>query len=112
MSYKKLSCGDHYGCLGVPVGFPGGMCSNSCKNLGEGEVCGSIANLQGFNDCLGRREPFATCLATNVRPGSLKSCDAETACRPDYICAKISATQGGCIPPYFLFQLRVDGHNF
>lgn len=111
-NYKKISCGEDYGCLGVPVGFPGGMCSKSCKNLAPGEVCGGIANLQGFNDCLGRREPFASCLSHNVRPGSLKACDAQSACRPDYICAKISATQGGCIPPYFLFQLRVDGHNF
>ncbi len=109
---KNLSCNKGYRCQNVPVGFPGGMCSNNCSSLKEGEICGSIANLQGFNDCLARTEPFATCLSGNVRPGALKACDQNNACRPDYICARISGNKGGCIPPYFLFQLRVDGHNF
>ncbi|WP_437943724.1 hypothetical protein WMF27_00680 [Sorangium sp. So ce281] len=25
-------------------------------------------------------------------------------------CARTSSGEGACIPPYFLFQLRVDGH--
>jgi hypothetical protein len=109
---KTLTCDKGYRCQNVPVGFPGGMCSHNCSTLKDGEICGSIANLQGFNDCLARTEPFATCLSGNVRPGALKACDQNHACRSDYICARISGNKGGCIPPYFLFQLRVDGHNF
>lgn len=30
--------------------------------------------------------------------------------RDDYICARTPDGNGACIPPYFLFQLRVDGH--
>jgi hypothetical protein len=51
----------------------------------------------------------------------LKGCDANEPCRDDYICARTAAghsaskdarerAHGACIPPYFLFQLRVDGH--
>ena len=77
--------------------------------------------LQGFNACLAARRPFAECLRNNVRPAVLKGCDANEPCRDDYICARTAAghsaskdarerAHGACIPPYFLFQLRVDGH--
>jgi len=100
------------------VGFPGGMCARSdCGRLQAGEACGSIAILQGFNACLAARRPFAQCLQNNVRPAVLKGCDANEPCRDDYICARTAVRHsagerpdGACIPPYFLFQLRVDGH--
>jgi hypothetical protein len=98
-------------CEDTSVGFPGGMCSGGCEGLREGETCGSIAELAGFNGCLSRgKDPFAKCLRENVRPGALKSCSETEACRDDYICARTAAGAGACIPPYFLFQLRVDGH--
>ncbi|WP_224367834.1 hypothetical protein [Hyalangium versicolor] len=107
----EVSCGPGRHCEDTAVGFPGGMCSGGCENLRPGEVCGSIAVLQTFNKCLSRgRLPFARCLRENVRPGALQSCDETQLCRDDYLCAKVSETQGACIPPYFLFQLRVDGH--
>ncbi len=92
------------------VGFPGGMCTPACDALGEDGVCGKIAILRGFNDCLARREPFARCLADNVTPAGLRGCDEHMPCRDDYICARSGAGRGACIPPYFLFQMRVDGH--
>lgn len=43
----------------------------------------------------------------------LQKCDARNACRDDYVCARVpgpnASTVGGCVPPYFIFQLRVDG---
>ncbi|MDD9968221.1 MAG: hypothetical protein OXR73_18425 [Myxococcales bacterium] len=33
----------------------------------------------------------------------------------DYLCARmpgLPSGQGACVPPYFLGQLRVDGHGF
>ncbi|KFE64002.1 hypothetical protein DB31_2414 [Hyalangium minutum] len=108
---EELRCGSGRICEDTSVGFPGGMCSGNCQNLRQGEVCGSIAVLQTFNHCLSRgRLPFAQCLRENVRPGALQSCSETELCRDDYLCAKVSETQGACIPPYFLFQLRVDGH--
>jgi hypothetical protein len=103
-------CGPSSVCESIDVGFPGGMCSGSCINLHSGETCGSIAILQGFNACLAARKPFTDCLRDNVRAAALKACSETEPCRDDFICARTQEGQGACIPPYFLFQLRVDGH--
>ena len=43
-------------------------------------------------------------------PAALRACDVDSPCRDDYICARSGSERGVCLPPYFLFQLRVDGH--
>ncbi len=104
-------CGSNSVCEDTSVGFPNGMCAGSCANLKAGETCGSIAILHEFNSCLATGKiPFAKCLSENVRPASMQECDSDKFCRDDYICARTSSGKGSCIPPYFLFQLRVDGH--
>jgi hypothetical protein len=40
----------------------------------------------------------------------LRACDADQPCRDDYLCALTPAGKGACLPPYFVFQMRVDGH--
>jgi hypothetical protein len=97
-------------CNSNRVGFPGGMCTASCDDLPDGATCGVIAELTPFNNCLARKTPFPRCLAEHVFPAGLRACSAEAPCREDYICARTPSGQGTCIPPYFLFQLRVDGH--
>jgi hypothetical protein len=104
----KRSCGAGV-CERNAVGFPGGMCAGRCGNGDEDAVCGAIAILTDFNDCLAQRKPFAACIRDNARPAALRRCDALHPCRDDYICARAEGS-GACIPPYFLFQLRVDGH--
>ena len=86
------------------------MCADHCGALPAGAACGVIAVLAPFNACLARRRPFPECLAQHVSPAGLRACDATTPCRDDYICARTPEGRGACIPPYFLFQLRVDGH--
>ncbi|HEX2881194.1 MAG TPA: hypothetical protein VHO25_16800 [Polyangiaceae bacterium] len=103
-------CGAHAVCERSGVGFPGGMCAKSCAALQPGERCGSIAVLDGFNTCLARHEPFEQCIQSHARPAALRACSANEPCRDDYVCARTAAGDGACIPPYFLFQLRVDGH--
>jgi hypothetical protein len=52
-------------------------------------------------------------LRLHTRPGQLRQCSARHACRDDYICSQNEGHPPGsgvCIPPYFLFQMRVDGH--
>ncbi len=100
-------------CESTSVGFPGGMCSGACTALDKDGMCGKIAVLGGFNQCLAANKPFGECLNQHTRPGQLRSCSAQQPCRDDYICAQtedFSKGQGACIPPYFLFQMRVDGH--
>jgi hypothetical protein len=104
------SCGEGRVCEANSVGFPGGMCSGGCASLPEDAACGGIALLDEFNACLGRGTPFEQCIASTTRPGALRACGFHSPCRDDYVCAR--GSKGGvCMPPYFLFQLRVDGHQ-
>lgn len=101
-------------CEKTAVGFPGGMCSGPCKAGDPNGTCGGIAILGDFNQCLAEQRPFGDCLAKHTRPGNLRSCSAQAPCRDDYICAQAEGQpegRGACIPPYFLFQMRVDGHS-
>jgi hypothetical protein len=130
-SVSLESCGDMI-CNRSGVGFPGGMCTADCGD--DGTVCGPIAVLDSFNACLARGESFLTCIRGNVNPAGLRACDAEHSCRDDYVCARgavgkaavgeaqvgetpVGKTplgeieRGVCLPPYFVFQLRVDGHS-
>ncbi len=104
-------------CNRSSVGFPGGMCTAGCG--APGSSCGNIAILDPFNACLARGESFLACIRGNVRPAGLRRCDEQAPCRDDYVCARARAagpsaptkTEGVCLPPYFVFQLRVDGHS-
>lgn len=112
---RRIGCGTSAHCERTSVGFPGGMCSGACNPDDAKAVCGQIAILDGFNRCLAARQPFDTCLHQHTRPGSLRACSADEPCREDYICAQTGeqgarSGRGACIPPYFLFQMRVDGH--
>lgn len=101
-------------CEKTSVGFPGGMCSGPCDPSDKNGTCGGIAILSDFNSCLAAKKPFGECLAKHTRPGNLRSCSAQQPCRDDYICAQAEGQpegRGACIPPYFLFQMRVDGHS-
>ena len=98
-------------CEGVSVGFPGGMCAGGCKDdsTHPHSVCGSIALLTEFNNCLAGGGLFADCTKFS-RPALLRECSPTEPCRDDYICARATATRNACLPPYFLLQMRVDGH--
>ena len=137
---KAMPCGGGLVCEATAVGFPGGMCSGSCAadgavvgtgaNHSGSAVCGRIAVLDDFNRCLAQKRPFSQCLQ-HTRPGLLQRCSASEYCREDYICAAVegpgparvaridlgttpaamtASQSGACMPPYFLFQMRVDGH--
>lgn len=92
------------------VGFPNGMCTGACGVLGAGEACGAIPQLTQFNSCLGGSTSFEDCIKKNSTPAAVRSCDEVHPCRDDYVCARAGNSAGTCMPPYFLFQLRVDGH--
>jgi hypothetical protein len=89
------------------VGFPDGMCTAAC---GGAEMCGAIPQLVGFNACIAKSVSFEDCIKQNSTAAAVMSCDETHPCRDDYICARSASGAGACMPPYFLFQLRVDGH--
>lgn len=113
---SRRACAAGSVCEKNTVGFPGGMCSSGCGSLPSGAACGAIPILGGFNDCLARKIPFEACIAANTRPAGVRACSEAAPCRDDYVCARAGQGGGGspprgvCMPPYFLFQLRVDGH--
>ncbi len=110
----RTACGAGLVCNSNEVGFPGGMCTGECGDGHPDARCGPLAVLAPFNACLARGEPFPACLGEHVRLAGLRACSRSAPCRDDYICALADAQrpqEGVCLPPYFLFQLRVDGHS-
>jgi hypothetical protein len=99
---------------GDPGGFPSGMCSGRCDSSGlvEAEgICG-VSVPSGFNACIGAGKPFESCIAGGSKQYR-RACGADVPCGPDYVCSAVAGAPpgvGACMPPYFLFQARVDGH--
>lgn len=94
-------------------GFPGSMLHlKTCDHLTPEATCGPLpGSKDGFNACLGKGQNFLRCLREFSTQMGLRGCDAMQPCRDDYICAEGAGTERGvCVPPYFLFQFRVDGH--
>lgn len=94
-------------------GFFGGMVRRlSCSRpaLPSEAACTKIA-ASGFNNCIREGRNFDICMRFTA-PSGLRRCDTSTPCRDDYICvaSSIQPGSGACLPPYFLFQFRVDGH--
>jgi hypothetical protein len=96
-------------------GFPAGMLRIAgCKDLPAEASCGRVART-GFNACIAGGRPWSLCVEKCTEPAGLRACDINRPCREDYICTaphkNLGATTAGtCIPPYFLFQFRADGH--
>jgi hypothetical protein len=108
---KTEACAAEAVCNVNAMGFPTGMCTAGCGELARGEACGPIVDFTAFNACVGRRRPFPKCIELAAHPVGLRACDERERCRDDYVCARSAwDARGVCLPPYFLFQLRVDGH--
>ena len=99
-------------------GFPGGMCSEECTRLGPAghdHVCADLPASGYESDCFSIAVPIEKCLETHVARRRVRGCDVTRPCRDDYACARVpglSPREGACVPPYFVFQARVDGPLF
>lgn len=89
----------------------GSVRMKTCDNMPKEAVCGMLpAAKPGFNACLGGNN-FLKCIKEFATGVGLRGCDAENPCRDDYICTEsYDPKRGACVPPYFLFQFRIDGH--
>ncbi len=103
-------------CSPISFGFSGGLCSRPCTTLGHTEderhVCADIPATGYEMDCMLLRVPIEKCIETHTLRRRVARCDAQHACRDDFLCARVPGlppTEGACVPSYFVFQTRVDG---
>jgi hypothetical protein len=107
----KYACGAAQTCDTNFSGFPEGACSAACSSRIAGSSCADFLDVDGFQNCLRSRGTFDACAARFVFGAGLPTCDAEHACRQDYVCARTRTHGvGACVPPYFVYQLRLDGY--
>lgn len=106
---KSKACAAGLGCLHPSDGYPGGLCFANFCEPSSAKTCGALA-VPGFNPCLAQGKPFKECLARFTGSIEAGGCALGRLCRDDFICAEGFAGKGVCVPPYSLFQLRVDGH--
>lgn len=116
--------GAGYTCRPAAIGVPGGLCTSLCASGnvardGAHEVCG-YAGGKEFDECANRND-FSKCLVGAIQSGLREACDETTPCREDWICQRFIKARssppeapadgrGYCVPTYFLFQVRADGH--
>ncbi len=101
-------------------GFFGGLYKVAgCSPKEPGTACTSEAGRM-FSRCIATlddgRTSFVPCLtlAETTRKSTVRACNIDRPCRDDYVCLATADTLrtgiGACLPPYFLFQFRIDGH--
>jgi hypothetical protein len=87
---------------------------------GATRVRGKKFNNGAFNQCVAKlgdqKTSFVSCLTSKAftHDSTLRTCSVLQPCRDDYVCVSTWTTlrdgTGACLPPYFLFQFRTDGH--
>ncbi len=102
-------------CSGAAGGFPGGACAAGCTKLGllKGDAICGPAPPAAFNECMAGHRSFEECMSP-PRLSYRRACNVALPCRDDYACAFVPgapAGTGACMPPYFIFQARLDGHE-
>ncbi len=73
-----------------------------------------------FSKCVAllsdEKTSFKSCISSPdfSHDSMLRTCSELQPCRDDYVCVATKTTartkKGACLPPYFLFQFRTDGH--
>lgn len=102
-------------CSPNSYGFPGGMCSDACEHEGEvtgDAICAPLPAAGYESDCFPTDVPIETCIKTHIAKRRVRACDQKHPCRDDFACVRVPnapAGTGACVPPYFVFQARVDG---
>ena len=102
-------------CSGAAGGFPGGACAAGCTKLGllTGDAICGPAPPASFNECMAGHRSFEECMSP-PRLSYRRACNTALPCRDDYVCAFVPGAPSGtgaCMPPYFIFQARLDGHE-
>ena len=91
---------------------------NTTCGLEGGSTNENIKN--AFGGCVSmlrdEKTSFRSCISSLkfTHESTLRTCSVLRPCRDDYVCVSTASTvrtsTGACLPPYFLFQFRTDGH--
>jgi hypothetical protein len=111
VNMKNEACREAQRCDTNRSGFPLGACAAACNSNAPGSTCADFLDADAFQNCLRSRQTFEACTKEHVFGAGLRACDADDPCRQDYVCVR-SRTPGvgACVPPYFVYQLRLDGY--
>jgi hypothetical protein len=111
VNMKDQACGETQRCDNNRSGFPLGACAAACNSSAFGSTCADFLDADAFQNCLRSRQTFEACAKEHVFGAGLRACDVDDPCRQDYVCVR-SRTPGvgACVPPYFVYQLRLDGY--
>lgn len=113
-SLERRSCGQDFGCSPNINGFPLGACAKACKDAGDAGdagACIDFVDVDGLQACLRVGKDATWCAEKYVVERVDRACDVDHPCRQDFVCARTDATEkGACVPPYFVFPLRLDGY--
>ena len=101
--------------------FDDGDPDTTCgREGGATKIPGRPYRDNAFNDCVTAladgKTSFRSCLSSKkfTHDSMLRTCSVLKPCRDDYVCVATASTletnKGACLPPYFLFQFRTDGH--
>jgi hypothetical protein len=104
-------------CLTNKFGFPLGSCTEACAQPGArwgSSVC-ALMLVSGYEQiCFALEESVEDCIRKRalMRAMTTRACSVDKPCRDDYGCLRYPGSapgRGACVPPYFLFDFRVDG---
>lgn len=114
---NRLSWPQEFNASPQSSGFPNGTLRlKNCDRIPPEATCGKIVDGK-FTECINQQGAnHETCMQENTVFAALRACDRENPCREDYICTgtyehpKARPGKGTCVPTYFMFQFRADGH--
>lgn len=85
----------------------------------SGVTIGLLApRIRPKENCVEVDAPIEACAARPENGARVlaRACDANQPCRDDFTCVRVENEKGGalapmgaCVPPYFVYQMRVDG---
>jgi hypothetical protein len=108
---QRPGCSGAQRCDTNKSGFPQGACTASCKDPHPDGSCSDFVDADGLQQCLREKQSLTACAKRYVFGVEAMACDDQRACRQDYVCMRTSrAGEGACLPPYFVYQLRLDGY--
>jgi hypothetical protein len=111
LGLKPHACAASLKCEPNLHGFAQGYCSSTCGDAVPASLCAPFTDADGFQNCLRHHQKPSECVAAHVFNTGLRACDAENPCREDYVCMRSNDDKvGACLPPYFVYQLRLDGY--